>query len=579
MADTKILGISKDDKYFFTNKGFYVCENEGFFVPYNESMLPYLVEISKNNNDFEYKNGEISLLEYISKPRKVLNILAEALSPRESFRLVKEWEEKFGKKTLINESVNKETAKKIVNESFDGLRILVSEQNVNATALDITTKLIDALSGTFDDDEVGALNQIKRINSKELLDKVNNLLKSRKKMDIKAYINDEMSDVDWEYKAIYDHLKTLDASLASGYKENKALQVVGKGIDATAKVVSSGWDLVKKGLSAVAQKIILPIIKKGIIPLLRWIRRNLNTYLGIIVDVILSLLPTVVVMKVVWGLICLLDAYEIYTGDYDPDDPERKQMPLVFFFADLLSFVLTAAAGKAASVTLKAGLKKGATSPAAKGVLKSILEKLPSVSRFLKDVQAFLIKLFGKSVGGFVGKLFNIFDSVLTKAINWIKEVLGQTAKTVVTKQGVTKLPVGTVLGVGIAELFAEKSFGEGKSGIYGRGKEIKQAQENLLAMTQEGGEFNVGYYGPVTGIYDKPTGDAVYKLYQILKMTPKREATPYIMTLLGVQLEPSGVFKYIPEKYTSSFGEWLKEKNEKWTAFAKKMGANVDAK
>jgi len=566
----KFLGVSNDGKYLFTNKGFYVCESDGFYIPYNEGMLPYLVQIAKDNNEFEFKSGSISILEYLSKPRKILTILSEALSPDKSIRLVKEWEENFGKKTLITESSDTESIKKAVNESFNGLRTLVSEQNDNATALDITNKLIDALSGTFDDDEQGALKQIKRITSKPILDKVNQLLKSRKNMDIKAYINDEMSDADWEYKSIYDHLKKIDAGLASGYKQNKFYQAVGKVTDTAAK----GIELVGKGLSWAAQKIIIPIIKQGIIPLMRWIRRNLNTYLGIIVDVILSLLPTVVVMKIIWMLIVLLDVYEIATGDYDPDDPERKQMPFIYLMTDLISLIFTAAAGKTASVTLKAGIKKGATSPAAKSLLKSLLEKLPGLNKFLGDTQKFLVKLFGESVGGFIGKLVGYFDSAITKLTNWIKQVLGMTAKEVVTKKGATKLLIGTGMGIGVAELFADKSFGEGKSGIYGRGKEVKQAQENLIAMTQEGGKFNVGYTGPATGIYDKKTGNAVYKLYQALGMTPKREATPYIMNLLGVQLQPGGVFKVIPQKYLESFGTWVQKKNKQFADFAKKMGA-----
>ena len=566
--DVKFLGISNDDKYVFTNKGFYVCENKGFYIPYNEGMLPYLVEIAKDNNDYEYKTGQISLKEYLSKPRKVLSIISEALSPQQSFRVIKEWEEQFGKKTLITESISRFEAKTIVRESFDGLRGLVSEENLDATALDITTNLIDALSKTFNDDEEGALKQIKRINSTELLNKVNDLLKRKKNMDIKAYINDEMSDVDWEYKAVYDHLKTLDSSLGSGYKSNKFLQATGKVIDAGAKVGGA----VLAGLSYAAKKIILPIIKQGVIPLMRWIRRNLNTYLGIIVDVVLSMLPTVVVMKVVWGLIVLLDIYEIATGDYDPDDPERKQMPFVYLITDLVALLFTAAAAKGTSVTIKAAMK-GSASPAAKGLLKSLLEKLPMLNKFLGDVQKFLIKLFGKSVGGFIGKMLGMVDNVITKLTNWIKSVVGVTAKEG-GKKILTKTAVGVGLGVGIAELFMEKSFGEGKSGEYGKGKYVKQMQENLLAMTKEGGEFNVGYKGPVTGIYDKATGDAVYKLYQKAGMTPKRIATPYMANILGVQMEPGGLFKMIPKQYLESFGTYMQKMDTEFRKIAKKMGA-----
>jgi hypothetical protein len=296
--------------------------------------------------------------------------------------------------------------------------------------------------------------------------------------------------------------------------------------------------------------------------------------LGIIVDVILSLLPTVVVMKIIWMLIVLLDVYEIATGDYDPDDPERKQMPFIYLMTDLISLIFTAAAGKTASVTLKAGIKKGATSPAAKSLLKSLLEKLPGLNKFLGDTQKFLIKLFGESVGGFIGKLVGYFDSAITKLTNWIKQVLGMTAKEVVTKKGAAKLIGGTVIGGTIANFFADKSFGEGKSGIYGKGKEIKNAQQTLINMTKEGGKFSTGYNGPATGIYDKKTGDAVYKLYQIFGMTPRRDATPYMMNFLGAQLQPGGVFKLIPQDKLAKFGEWVVTANTEFAKIAKKMGA-----
>ena len=144
-----IVGVSKDNKYVFTNKGFYVCENEGFYVPYDDSMLPYLIQIAKDNNDFEFKSGIISINEYLSKPRKILTIISEVFSPQTSLQLIKEWENKFGKKTIISESINRKTSVEIVNEAFNGLRVLVSEQNIDATALDITTKLINSLSIFF----------------------------------------------------------------------------------------------------------------------------------------------------------------------------------------------------------------------------------------------------------------------------------------------------------------------------------------------------------------------------------------------------------------------------------------------
>lgn len=446
--DAELLGVSKDEKYVFTNKGFYVCEHKGFYVPYNESMLPYLVQIAKDNNDFEFNSGEITLKEYLSKPRKILTIISEIFSPQQSLRLVKEWEENFGKKTIITESINTKTAKQIVGESFDGLRTLISEQNVDATALDITTKLVDALSKTFNDDEEEALKQIKRINNKELLDKVNQQLKKKKNMDIKAYINDEMSDVDWEYKAIYDHLKTLDATLSSGYKSNKFLRATGKVVDAGAKV----GGIVLSGLSAAAKKIILPILKKGVIPLLRWIRRNAYTTIGIVVDVATALLPiTTGINKAIWGLIVLLDLYEIVSGESDPKDPDRNANPYMFLIIDLISWLFAAAAGQATKAALKTAGKVTTTSATGK-LLQGLLNKLPGLKNGLSRVGAYLAKKM-PGINKVIQTVFNGLNKVISGVETFIKQLF--------SKKGV--VAVGS--GAAIAFLMKERNIKLGDSG------------------------------------------------------------------------------------------------------------------
>jgi hypothetical protein len=441
-----IVGVSKDNKYVFTNKGFYVCENEGFYVPYDDSMLPYLIQIAKDNNDFEFKSGIISINEYLSKPRKILTIISEVFSPQTSLQLIKEWENKFGKKTIISESINRKTSVEIVNEAFNGLRVLVSEQNIDATALDITTKLINSLS-KFNDDEEEALKQIKRINSKELLDKINQQLKNKKNMDIKTYINDEMSDIDWEYKAIFDHLKTIDSSLYSGYKSSKVLRATGKVVDAAVKV----GGFVLKGLSEAAKKIILPILKKGIIPLMRWIRRNAYTTIGIVVDVVTALIPyTTGINKIIWGLIVLLGLYEIITGDIDPQDPDRVSNPYMFLIIDIISFLFTAVMGQ----TAKAGLKmasKGMSSTTSK-LLKSLLNKLPSLRNGLKGIS--------NTISKYLPGLYKILESVF-RGID--KIILG--VETFIRQLFSKKGAVAVGMGVSIAWFFKERNLKVGDTG------------------------------------------------------------------------------------------------------------------
>lgn len=569
MKNGNYLGISQDGSYLFTNKGVFTAKGHGNFTKFDRNFIPKLIEIAQDNNEYELKKGLITLKEYSSKPKKIFETLLSSLPKTKSSSILKEWEKRYDKK-IVNESTQKDFIKSTVNESFESIKTIFLEQNqVYSTAVDISNKIIDALSKTFNDDEEEALKQVKRINNVDLLNNVEKVIKSKKNMSLINYLNDEMSDVDTEYKAIYQHLQSLKSDYSKGYKENKFYQAVGTGLDGLAAVGAA--------LSKAAQAIIIPIIKRGVIPLMRWIRRNLNTYVGIIVDVILSLLPTVVVMKVIWGLICLLDIYEIATGDFDPDDPERKQMPFVYLVGDLLAWALTAAFGKAASISLRAAVKAGKVQGTASvGILKKALNYFPKLKNGLGVVKEFLNKLFG--AGNLISKLFGYIDNVVTSGINWIKTLLKETGKAAGTV-GLGQAGLALGLGVGMAEFMVSKSFGEGKSGIYGRGKEVRKMQQSLKRMTERNDEFSVGYNGPVTGIYDKQLGDAIYKLYQKLKMTPKREATPYVAGVLGVVMEPSGLFKLIGEENMANFGSWITRFNSYFTKMAKKMGGNPQGK
>jgi len=335
-----------------------------------------------------------------------------------------------------------------------------------------------------------------------------------------------------------------------------------KAWEGTKKIVSGGWDLVKKGLSAVAQKVVIPIIKQGVIPLLRWIRRNLNTYFGIIADIILSLLPTVVVMKVVWGLICLLDIYEIATGDYDPNDPERKEMPFIFFIGDLVSWIFAAAAGKAASMSLKSGIKALSKSPAAKKVLTTMLEKAPGISKMFGSVKSFLTKLFGPSAAGIISKLFGYVDTVVSKLIIWIRSALGLTTKKAI-KKAIPKLAVGSALGVGMAEFFKEKTIRLGD-----KGDKVKKIQQGILlakqSPTEMGGVPGLKFDGPVDGVYGEKTVQAIKDIQKAYKLPITGEVDPKLAFGFGVEMEPGNIEKIVGVNNMKKFGERIMSAN-KW--------------
>ena len=310
------------------------------------------------------------------------------------------------------------------------------------------------------------------------------------------------------------------------------------------------WKNVKKAGNIVLQRVIMPIIKKGIIPFLRWIRRNLTTYFGIIAELILSLFPTVIVVKAVWGLIVLLDFYELIFNDFDPQDPDREKMPFIYLIGDILSLAFTAGVGKIANKSLTTAAKTGAKSPAVKGILTKLLKSIPGLKNLLTSASKFLTKTF-PTMTGLIRTIFNGIDTVITKLYTWVTKIFGlnlgkQTVKTaitktgqeIITKGGAAKLAVGLGLGVGLAELFEESSIGEGA-----KGNEVKQIQKGIemikTAPSNMGGIPNLKYDGGVTGVYDSKTTQAIKDIQTNYKLPVTGKVDPKLGYAFGVEFKP----------------------------------------
>jgi hypothetical protein len=496
----KYLGLSNDEKFLFTDKGFYLLEETEKFVPYNNNILSELYKIKQSDSEYQYNKGVLSLTEWVSTPRKFLNMVIESfdLSSNDKMNVLIEWDKKFNENYLINETTNRNSAKTLINESWI---------------------------------EVGVICE-----------------------------------------GVWDNIKTNAGNVWGKVKQG----------------ASNAWGKVKQGVSAVAQKVIIPVLKQGVLPFLRWVRRNLNTYAGIIADVILSMFPTVIVMRAIWGLIVILDIYEIITNDYDPNDQERAEMPFLFLMTDVLSLAFTAAAGKAAGVTLKQSIKLGGKSPVVKGIITRLLEKLPLLSKLLGDAQKFITKVFGTNVGKFIGTVFSGIDTVITKMISWVSktfgisglkhtgEVLSKTGSEIATKKGLGKLAVGTGLGVGLAELFKEKTIGEGA-----KSDKVKKIQQGLLKIqkypTNMGGVPTLKFKGPVNGVFGPDTTTAIKEIQRVYKLPITGKVDPKLAFAFGIELEPSGFEKIVPKDVMDSFGKrlmgansWLESKFGKYKGIAK---------
>lgn len=488
----KYLGISLDNKYVFTSKGFYLCEGRGKFVPYGTKMLPHLFEAARKNMRLKYRKGLISLSEYKTQPKKVLYEFFKIVDPKSTKKVLLEYDRRT-RKNLITENDDKIIIDEKISEAWDTTQVLMELFGYSLS--DLGNDLSSAYN--YASDKVGQAR-------------------------------------DW----VAD-------------KAKKVVTAVGDGLSWVGKKIMQGLDYV-------AQQIIIPIIKQGVIPLIRWIRRNLNTYLGIIVDVILSVLPTVVVMKVIWALIVILDIYEIATNDYDPKDLERRTVPFVFLTVDIISLIFTAAAAKGVAIPLKAVARKKAAA-LGPGVLKNLLTKLlnsmPKLKGLLMQAKSFLTKLFGNMP--IITKLFGFVDNIVTKFTAWIQTLVGASVKKVATKK---------VVGAGLAGLGIAEFMKESKLKLGDKGDKVRACQEGILATAQTsrpqlkipGLVFTPkdvdGYFGPKT--------ENAVKLIQKQwnKTEPSLKVTGEIDTLtafgLGVKLEPGRFEKFVGEKNMQAFGK-----------------------
>jgi hypothetical protein len=385
---------------------------------------------------------------------------------------------------------------------------------------------------------------------KEFRPKLGLINESSNKLILEREITKSWDGVEILMEGFWDWLKKKTGKVWSGVKN----------------IASSAISAIGQGLKNVAQKIIVPILKKGVLPLLRWIRRNLNSYAGIIVDLIISVTPGVVVMKVVHTLIVLLDVYEIGTNDYDPAEPERSKMPFVHLVGDIIALLFTSAVAAGPRLALKMAVKSG-TKQLGKGAARSLLEKLltafPKLKGFVGQAKNFLTKLFGKGVMSFFNKIFSFFDKIITKAMVWIKSLVGQTAKV-----SVGKLLQGTIGGVAVAEFMKDSELKLGD-----RGEKVKAAQEGLLSTKEipelYGGFSQLNYSGPANGVFDKNTENAVKQLQQYYNKKDKSisvtgKIDPKLAFALGIELEPTKFEKIVGSENMRKFGEKMFH-FEKW--------------
>jgi hypothetical protein len=237
-------------------------------------------------------------------------------------------------------------------------------------------------------------------------------------------VNNILENTKWSKELVYEWIKNGE--------------VINEGVWDTIKSgASSAWEGIKSGAAEIGSGIMKGmewVFKNGVLPFLRWVRRGLYTGVGIVIDVVVSILA-VKTNAIVWAIIVLLDIYEIASNNYDPKDPERKESPFLFLIGDALSLVLTAGIGKVFSKSIpmikKVGVKKAA--PTMVKMLESLSSKIPSLKGTLKNAGNALAKKFkGDTI---ISVILRSIDNVLTK----LQEFLGK----LLSKQGAKAVAVG----------------------------------------------------------------------------------------------------------------------------------------
>jgi uncharacterized membrane protein len=308
---------------------------------------------------------------------------------------------------------------------------------------------------------------------------------------------------------------------------------------------------IAKGVGDLAKKVLM----QGVLPAMRWIRRNAYTAIGTVVDVVSAMIPvTTGINKLIWAMIVILDILEITTGNFDPQDEERRADPYSGLLIDLISFTFAAAIGLGAKAAVKA-VKAGKP---VSGFLKNTITKLkgvfPSIASSLKS--------FGDIIVKYIPGAKNIVNTVLS-GVNKVLSGLDKFINQLFSKQGA--LAVGT--GAVVAFISKPVILGIGSSGqdVAAMNKYFKEIH-NLVVPDK----FKVDPKKISTGnSFDKNSEDAVKKFATYFNSDPELSKYTQLRTdgkidnpglqAMGITMDDRGIAKLIPQKAKDAMGKAAK--------------------
>lgn len=265
---------------------------------------------------------------------------------------------------------------------------------------------------------------------------------------LKEDIEGIIENINWNKELINEWIKEKPVIIEGWFDDLKS----GAG-NLLKKIGQGGWNLAKG------------LWNQGVLPFLRWVRRGLYTGVGMVIDVVVSILA-LKTNAAIWGLLVGLDVYEIATNNFDPKDADRRQLPFFFLITDMIGAVFSGAAALTAKKAIPAIAREGLSkSPFMVKTLKTLLGKIPGLKNLVRSsIETLGTKMGGKSTG-IISKILGLINSILDKAVQFITRLFSKEgikagamgAGTLGIAKGVEKaipyLDRGNKMGSGIASL------------------------------------------------------------------------------------------------------------------------------
>jgi len=275
--------------------------------------------------------------------------------------------------------------------------------------------------------EGGVVAAIKKINSTEILDYLNQRVKQTKQFgSLKAWINDELSDFDSEYGQIWNKLESLGYAGA-----NYNILLKAAGYTPLGQMVKMGDKAIDKLRSLSFEDI------------MEGFREIVGGTVGTIGQLIIGAIPGIGQASVglINGVLLGWDAYQLGSGS--------QKFSLFNFIFDIISVGLSFLPGSGVvKVELKTAQPALAEAKTAETLFQKMATKFPKIFGFFSKIGESLAGLGGKFAGLIERGLIWLAEKIpfLGKFINAVKNVVGKIGSFLKSISNAIKGAAGSVI-------------------------------------------------------------------------------------------------------------------------------------